>query len=543
MAILAALALALLLPGIQTSLFDRDEGWYAQVSREMLATGDWLVPRYLGEVWLAKPPLLYWLVAGSFRVLGIGEWQARLAPVAFSVVNVVLAAMLGAQLFGRRTGIWAGVLFATSSLPAFVGKMVLTDPPMLSCTLAALLLHGQMAEGGVRHVRAAAYWLCIAMGVLAKGPAILLFAGAFAIALLVSGKRGWIRHPRFWLWLPLGIAVAAPWYVYIGRHAGGTFTEQFLWYEIGSRLASEHRHAAPPGYYLLVSLAGLLPWTVFVPGAVIEAVRDAREERRLRLVLVWLALPWIVLEIVRSKLPHYVAPCYVPLAILLARQLANATRDRRRLGMLMPGERKVLMLWPAVLIGIGGIVAGAAFAWAGPGWTLAALGTGATLVIGFAVVRALLIRYGLRPAVIGTVASIVVFYAVVGLWLLPALEPLRLSRRLADTINQSVSRGESVYLCGYEEPTTFFYIRGTARPLAPDGLELALRERSLVAVTGEILEDLAPAFRQRLDTIAMVEGYNYVRMQHVTVHLVRARPAPQARGASPGGNPCAAGSS
>ncbi|GAF95834.1 unnamed protein product, partial [marine sediment metagenome] len=80
--LLLIVALAVLVPGtIGVSLVDRDEGWYAQVCREMLESGDWLIPRYLGEVWLAKPPLLYWLVTMSYSLFGVGEWQARLVPV------------------------------------------------------------------------------------------------------------------------------------------------------------------------------------------------------------------------------------------------------------------------------------------------------------------------------------------------------------------------------------------------------------------------------------------------------------------------------
>ena len=81
--LLLTVSLVSLAPGIQVSFFDRDEAWYAQVSREMLQGGDWLTPHYRGEVWLHKPPLLYWLVAASYRLLGVGEWTgvwSRFSP-------------------------------------------------------------------------------------------------------------------------------------------------------------------------------------------------------------------------------------------------------------------------------------------------------------------------------------------------------------------------------------------------------------------------------------------------------------------------------
>ena len=101
--LLAILSLALLLPGtFGVSLTDRDEGWYGQVSREMLTSGDWLTPRYLGAPWLAKPPLLYWCAAGSFAVFGVEAWAGRLVSV-LAMVGVVqlLGALAEEQRFAE----------------------------------------------------------------------------------------------------------------------------------------------------------------------------------------------------------------------------------------------------------------------------------------------------------------------------------------------------------------------------------------------------------------------------------------------------------
>ena len=124
--LLTVLSLAVLIPGtFSVSLFDRDEGWYAQVSREMLDRGDWLVPHYLGEAWIAKPPLLYWCVASSYALFGVHVWAARLVPVLATVGVMHLLATLAAGLYCRRVAWIASVSFITAGMPIVIGKMLL----------------------------------------------------------------------------------------------------------------------------------------------------------------------------------------------------------------------------------------------------------------------------------------------------------------------------------------------------------------------------------------------------------------------------------
>ena len=241
--------LVVLLPGtFGVSLTDRDEGWYAQVSREMLAGGDWLVPHYLGQAWLAKPPLLYWCVASSFAVFGLHAWAARLISVLAMVGVVQLLGTLAAELYNRRVALIAAVSFITAGLPVVVGKMVLTDPLLLLCCLAASVCLWRSATRGATFVRGVGFWAFVGLAILAKGPAMFVFVGAFALSVLTRpDRRAWLRGPRFWLALPVCLVVAVPWYLYAAFHAGGTLWQQFFGYEMASRLAgTPHGHGGPP---------------------------------------------------------------------------------------------------------------------------------------------------------------------------------------------------------------------------------------------------------------------------------------------------------
>jgi 4-amino-4-deoxy-L-arabinose transferase-like glycosyltransferase len=355
-----------------------------------------------------------------------------------------------------------------------------------------------------------------------------VFAGAFGLALLATPScRSWLRNWRWWVWSPLAVLIAAPWYLYVARHAGGTFAEQFLWFEVLSRIAhAPHGHTGPPGYYLLLSLAGLLPWTPLVPGALILAVQRRKQEPLARLLLIWMAIPWLVLELIASKLPHYILPCYVPLMILLAWMLEEMLRAARPWAALPLVEKRVWRLWAGVMIVLGaGMIVAAAVQW-DPRWGWPVVVTGLVLSSGFAVAWRLL-RHSLGRALAVAVISCVAFHLAVGWYLLPALEPFRLSRSLARAINALAEPGEPIALCGFQEPSTFFYLGNSGQEmdrhalgdLAGDGTGpawLVISEREL----NKLDEGLAAEIRSRI-VGGPVSGYNYVKMERERIWIVR----------------------
>lgn len=515
--LLALISLAVLLPGTYSvSLADRDEGWYAQVSREMLQTGDWLIPHYLGQPWIAKPPLLYWCVAAAFALFGVHAWAARLVSVLAMLGAVQLTATLGTGLGNRRVAWIASVSFITAALPATIGKLVLTDALLLVCCLAAMLLLWRIVTRGASLARSTGFWLFLGLAILAKGPAAFVFVGPFALALLVISRplAGKMPGPQFWLAFPVCLAVAAPWYIYVGRQAGGTFWQQFVGAEIASRLISTpHGHGGPPGYYLLLSLAGWMPWTVLVPGAVLAAWRARRDDRIARLLLIWCFLPWLFLELIPSKLPHYILPCYVPLAILFGRMWDGGVQravSRR--------ELRVLGLWVAVAM-----LCGAALIVAGGVWHMLAWGAaGAALVVGFLVVGGFVRQRRLLLAWGSAVGAAVLFQIVVGLWALPELEPYRLSRQVAEQANALCGATTEVLVSGYTEPTVFFYLDRPARVVGGDEIRRADAGRVLIVRDAEArAAGLAPEANggwQRL------EGFNYVKGRRETVWITRCPP-------------------
>ena len=527
--LLLALSLVLLLPGTWVSLTDRDEGYYGQVCREMLAGGDWLVPQYLGQPWLFKPPLLYWAASGAFTIFGLQEWAARLVSVLALTGAVQFLAALAADMYNRRTALIACACFLTAGLPLIVGRMLLTDPLLLLWMMAAVWLLWRIATRSAGAALSAGFWLSLGLGVMTKGPTILLFMGAFGLALLLQpGRRKWIVSGRFWMMSPL-VAIAAPWFIYIAQRHGDLFTQRFLFAEIILRMVEPScGHVGPPGYYLLLSLAGLLPWTALVPGAVAETWGNRRADRAAPLLLVWCGLPWLILELMGTKLPHYVLPCYVPLAIMLGRMWdAGAGRE------LLPGQRAVLRLWTAVPIVIGlGMLTAAVFyhsaAWA---WPVGAAGL--VLVAGFWLVARAACRRPLA-AYRRAVASMALFSIVAGAWLLPSLEPHRLSRVVAEKAN-GCNSGMPVIVSGYEEPSLFFYLAQPPQVLKGRDLADGLTDlkRPVVAILGASeLTAAGLAESAAREGWTSVTGLNYSYGRTETIWVGRLDPRERSPGAS-----------
>lgn len=529
-ALLLGLALVVLVPGtFRVSYTDRDEGWYAQVAREMRESGDWLVPRYLGEVWIAKPPLMYWLANASQWLFGIGEGQARLASVLSMAVSTVLVGTLGARMFGRRIGRFAGAIFITCGMTAVVGKMLLADGLMLALTLAAILMHWDMASRGVTHRRAVVYWIAIGLGVMAKGPATILFAGGFALALLGRrDHRGWIRDVRWWIWLPASVVVAGPWYAYIGLQAGDTLAGQFLWYESFARIfGTPHGHSSPPGMCLLVSLAGLLPWTPLVVVALVSVIQRREQEPIWPVLLIWLALPWLIVELMRGKLPHYVLPCYAPLAILTARAIIRMAEDNAYWKALPRGERVAwaLAIGVMMMLGLGLIISGVI--WRGEPWGPAVMITGAATASAFGQGIWLIRRKPLMMSAKGWVVCAVVFHVLAGVVLLPAFEPARLNRQVAAAVNELVEPDDEVWLCGFTEPTVHYYLNVVARDVHRHDLAEALSRvegQLLLVISEKAVSRQEPALQEQLRpmlNLRRLDGINQANMDPVTIWIGR----------------------
>jgi 4-amino-4-deoxy-L-arabinose transferase-like glycosyltransferase len=303
-----------------------DEGRYVGVAWEMLRSGDWLTPTLDGLPFFHKPPLFYWITAGSLGLFGANEWAGRMAPM----LGATLAAVAGYRFLGR----WAPaaaprVLVVLLTQPLFFFSAQYANLDMLvagcisACTLAladALL----RLEAGEPHRRALlAAWLFAALGVLAKGLIGFVLPGAAVFVWLLASGR-WRRLPAL-LWWPgplLFAAVAVPWFVAMHLRFA-EFAHYFFVVQHFERFSAQgFNNALPIWFYPAVLLVTMLPWTLWLPALLRRSAWTGEAARLALLMAIWFTVVLVFFSLPKSKLVGYILPA-VPI-----RQASGSTAGR-----------------------------------------------------------------------------------------------------------------------------------------------------------------------------------------------------------------------
>jgi 4-amino-4-deoxy-L-arabinose transferase-like glycosyltransferase len=332
-AVLAALLFVVLFWQLgSASFWDPDEAIYAETSREMLRTGDWLAPYYNEQPFFDKPILFYWLQAAGMAIAGQNETGARLAPAIAAVALVATTAWLGTVLVSFEVGFVAALLLAASP-PVFA----LAHYAILDMTFTAFLF------GGVSLIAAAALrdrphlqwpgYVLIAFSVLTKGPLALALCGlTFLLAMAASAE---VRRRLLALHVIAGacvvIAVSLPWFVYMWLRFRSEFVAGYVLNENVSLFASNRFNTRfDPLFYVRVLAAGMLPWTGLAIGRLWDDIRAYRARSLDTFeILLWC---WTIAIVAfftasRFKLDHYVFPAAPALCLICARAWA-AVRTR-----------------------------------------------------------------------------------------------------------------------------------------------------------------------------------------------------------------------
>jgi dolichol-phosphate mannosyltransferase len=323
LAVLALVAGILLFPNLNYALVEPDEGRYAEIGREMLVSGDWVVPMVNQVPYCDKPPLLYWLVASSYAVLGVSEGAARLVPTLATLGTILLTFLFGRRALGQRPAFLAAL--ALTLMPGIVplGRFLFLDS-LLSLWVTAALFTAHAALQGSR-VRWSWWSLsaaCSALGILTKGPIALVLiippVAAYAWLAQVPGRPR-LRH---WAaYVGLALAMAAPWFVAVMSREPD-FARYFLVEHHLNRFFGREYHSQPFWYYLPVMLVGGLPWSLltipvfrFVYSR--SAAMRAQRPQALGFFLLWGT--WVVLlfSLSRGKLPPYILPAAPAMALLI----------------------------------------------------------------------------------------------------------------------------------------------------------------------------------------------------------------------------------
>ena len=329
LAVLLLLAAVAVLEPKGSGLAEPDETRYAEMPREMLASGDFVVPRLNGLPYFEKPPLLYWANAAAMSVLGPTPWAARL-PTRIAGLGTMILVVLAAGGFRKREGLAAGILLLAAPLGFLMTRTNLTDGLLTffftATLLAARAAMARRAEGRPWLGLAAWAGAAAAGGFLTKGLIALALPGL--ILLVVCTATGRLRGLFALVASPaplLFFALAAPWFVVVeGRYTG--FLQFFFVHEHFQRFATdEARRTGPIWYFVPVVVLGFLPGLAFLIASFRRAWRRADEGF---FFLVWFAAVFAFFSISESKLPTYIFPA-LPAAAILAGRVAGAASGRR----------------------------------------------------------------------------------------------------------------------------------------------------------------------------------------------------------------------
>ncbi len=321
-------------------LLDPDEGLHAAIAQEMVASGSWTTPRFLGQPFLDKPILYFWGQAASLSAFGSSEWAVRLPGLLFGFLGMVTTGLLAGRLIERRVGWIAAIFYATTILPTALAQVPAHDVALIPWVNLSILLlwESHYAASPVRLLAGIlGAGVFLGLSILTKGMLGVAAVGlAFGLYLLLArqvNRRAFLIAPAVLL---IAVAIGAPWYCAVEAQNPGFLSYYFLDRHVGGLATDNQPHSNQPWwYYLPILLGGGLPWVGYLP----VLVRDARDKRRTidgvslstsddghpqprraPLLLLWAwFLGWtLFVTLAQSKLVTYLWPALPPMAMLAA---------------------------------------------------------------------------------------------------------------------------------------------------------------------------------------------------------------------------------
>ncbi|MEQ8771152.1 MAG: glycosyltransferase family 39 protein [Phycisphaerales bacterium] len=560
---LALVGVAVYLPGLSAiPPVDRDESRFAQASRQMLESvtlpeverdpdlhgGGLAVPRVAGTPRLKKPPLIYWLQAGSAWVFTGSDalrdaiWMYRVPSALAALIASIVTWRIARTMMSARAALLAGVMLAVCPMVVWDAHQARADQLLLACTTIAMgaLWHIWRTRDADRIGWGApmVLWIATGAGLMTKGVTPLIVLGAVIWLSVVARRWRWIWRTKPIVGVAIVALMVAPWVYAVAQQVGWSAYWSVIFDETAGRSAGvKEGHWGPPGYHTVLSAALFWPGSLLTlaafgaawAGAGILAPRNARpffgslasrwRERTIAddasaFLIAWIVPGWVFFELISTKLPHYTMPIYPALALVTARALDDwiAPTDAAK-----PARPPMVgaLIWGLIgLAWVGTAPVAAAELLDGP-VVPAIIGA---VIAGLGVILAVrhIARNNLARAHTLAIASAVVFAITLLGAVLPNLNRVWVSPRLAEHLPPDAPVGA----VGYHEDSLVFLTRGRLERLGNDAgpAWLDANPEGVLVVPVGVVDSLGP-----VEVIAQVSGLNYSNGDAVDLRIVRRR--------------------
>ena len=511
---------------------DRDESRFAQASRQMLQSGDYVTIRFQDELRAKKPAGIYWLQSASAALLGDADIASyRFVNLLALLVSIFLLYHIGLRLYEPAIALAASAAFASGFLVLAEAHLAKTDTVlMLLVMVQQWALMRIYLDRDKTTAKPSAHWIffwtALAAGILVKGPIAPAIAILTITALIVWHRgAGWVRPLRLARGLILLAVICLPWAILVTIATDGAFLDIAVTSDFLAKVqSSQESHGAPPFTYL--ALFGVLLWpaSLLLPSTLLH-IKAMLAQDSTRFLLAWLVPFWVMIELIPTKLPHYPLPV-VPAAVLLLLWSVDQVVT------LSPLRQKFYLAGQYVLLALGvGLVAAVmagAVMFGGQSMRLAVgLGVIALLFTGLAVWQGhRWIQIGEYRHLMGLFTAGILVHFVIFAGVVPQLSRIHIADAVAQNLASSGRQPAAIAAAGYHEPSLVFLLgrdvllvdsREAALFLAeaPDGVALVEARQQAAFL------DMARRLGLRLAAPEQLSGYNMSKGQDVVILIYR----------------------
>lgn len=316
----------------QWDLWNPDEPRYAQVSREMVNGGDWILMHRNGAIYTDKPPLFFWIIAlSSFLWQGLTPFSVRFPSALFGTLTVLLTFFIGKKLFSSRTGFLSGLILATSVQFAYLSIRGNIDTTLTFFTTASILCflqwyqrrqEGEASSERMRGLSFYGYYVGMALATLAKGPVGFIIP-LFVTLLYLLAQKDWkgIKAVRLLPGILLFIAIVLAWYLPAVLQGGKEYFNSTLLHHAVDRFAKGSSHIRPIYYYLYQFPPNFLPWIIFLPGAMVYGFSRAMMVKRKEFLflMIWFTCIFFFFTLSKGKRGLYFLPLFPAVSLMIGK--------------------------------------------------------------------------------------------------------------------------------------------------------------------------------------------------------------------------------